>query len=414
MPPRIYLDHAATTPLAPEVFAAMSPFLAGAYGNPSSLHLAGREARIAVEAAREKVAQALGAKPSEIVFTSGGTEGDCLAVLGGTRRGDGRRTRDEGRKKQQRREEETTTTETGRPHVLTTAIEHHAVLHACAQLEREGFEVSRILPGPDGAVRTADVNQSIRAETVLVSVIHSNNETGVVQPVEDLGRRKEGENTPLFHIDAVQSFGKIPVRVSDLGCDLLTISAHKISGPKGVGALYVREGIAIEPLQFGGGSEFGLRPGTENVAGIVGLAAAIERTLSRMSETVPRMSALRDRLESGLRGRIPDLHINGANAPRICNVLNCAIPGMDGETLLLRLDARGVAASTGAACSAGDTEPSQVLLAMGLSRDLARASLRFSLGPENTMEEIEATIRIVEEEVERLRGMGEPLDGTVV
>lgn len=443
---RIYLDHAATTPLAPEVLAAMTPFLTGTFGNPSSLHLAGREARIAVEAARERVAEALGAKPSELVFTSGGTEGDALAVLGGGRRRteEGRGRREEGRKKQRKKETtettkttETTETEDGRPHVVTSAIEHHAVLHACAQLEREGFDVSRVPPGPDGTVRAASVVRAIRPETVLVSVMHSNNETGAVQPVAEIGRairrcvstvpalrpspsppplggRGATTRDALFHIDMVQSLGKIPVLVSVLGCDLVTISAHKINGPKGVGALYIREGTAIEPLQFGGGSEFGLRPGTENVAGIVGLAAAVERVLSRMQETVPVVSALRDRLEAGLRERIPDLRVNGADAPRVCNILNCTIPGVDGEALILRLDARGVAASTGAACSAGDTEPSHVLLAMGLSRELARASLRFSLGPENTMEEIETAIRIVEEEVGRLRGIPEPSDGRIV
>ncbi|MBI3097746.1 MAG: cysteine desulfurase [Planctomycetes bacterium] len=476
--PRIYLDHAATTPLAPEVLAAMTPFLTSRYGNPSSLHTAGREARIAVEAARERVAEALGAKPGEIVFTSGGTEGDSLAILGAARgragslgadrggthtneesgmrndegrgkKDDGRGTTDEGRRM---RDEGRETTDEGRrtkgegrgvrsderkkgkgrptamdgageaemagPHVIATSIEHHAVLHCCDQLRREEFEVALVPPAADGVVSADAIAARLGPGTLLLSVMHTNNETGVIQPVEEIGRRLRARSGaarpsppprgmgegPLFHVDAVQSFGKRPVDVNALGCDLAVISAHKINGPKGVGALYIREGTPIEPRQFGGGSEFGIRPGTENVAGIVGLAAAVDLTLARLAEAAPRTAALRDRLETGLRERLPDLRVNGAGAPRICNVLNCTIPGVDGEVLLLRLDARGVAVSTGAACSAGDTEPSHVLLAMGLSRELARASLRFSLGPENTMEEVDRAIGAVTEEVGRLRG----------
>jgi len=384
---RAYLDYNATTPVDPAVLEAMLPYLADDYGNASSIHSAGQRARAAVEAARESVAALLDAKPGEIVFTSGGTEADNLAVLGSVAASRSPATEGHPRK-----------------HVITTTIEHHAALHACQELEKRGAEVTYVPVGGDGVVDPDDIRRVLRPETILISVMHANNELGTIQPIEEIGRIAAGAGI-LLHCDAVQSAGKMPLSADALGVDLLSISAHKMYGPKGAGALYVRTGTRLEPLFRGGHHERDRRPGTENVPGIVGLGKAAEIAHARMAEDADRIRALRDRFEHSLLARIPNVRVNGDRERRASNTSNVTFSGAGGEALVIALDLQGVACSTGAACSSGAIEPSHVLLAIGLSHDDARSSLRFSLGRQTTADEIDGAMAVIPGAVERLRAL---------
>lgn len=378
---RFYFDHNATTPVAPEVLEAMTPVFLEDFGNASSVHAFGQAARRRLEEARREVARFLGAEPGEIVFTSGGTEADNLAVLGLVRH-DPR----------------------PRKHVITSAIEHPAVLEACAQLEREGVEVTRVPPDSRGVVDPDAVRRALRPETVLVSIMHVNNELGTIQPVAEIARLAH-EAGAWMHSDGVQAVGKAPVNVRELDVDLYSISAHKIYGPKGVGALYVRQGVPVGRIQFGGHHERDRRPGTENVPGAVGLAASLALLARDFDREVERLARLRDRLEQRIRARIPEVRINGEGACRCANTSNLCFRGVDGEALLIALDLAGFAVSSGAACSSGASEPSHVLTAIGLSRRDARSSLRISMGRVNTEEQVDALVETLVEAVARLRAL---------
>lgn len=357
--------------MSPEVIQALLPALTEVYGNPSSVHHDGQTARQRLEAARVDVCALLHCSPKDLVLLSGGTEGDNLALFGAVR-----------------------ASTRPRRHLLTSAIEHPAVLNACAQLEREGVDVTYLPPSPEGLIDPRQVARALRPETVLVSVMHANNETGVVQPLEDIGRvvREAGA---LMHSDGVQAAGRIPVDLASLPVDLYTISAHKFYAPKGAGALFVRQGVTLSPLQFGGRHERSRRAGTENVPGIVAMGAAARLAAQDLAAEQRRLTRLRDRLEQGIVSRIPDVRVNGAAAPRVPNTTNIAFDGVDGEAMVIALDLRGFALSTGSACSSGAVEPSHVLTAMGLSRDAARSSLRFSLGRANTEEQVDELIEAV-------------------
>lgn len=378
----VYLDYNATTPVDARVLEAMLPYFGEAFGNASSIHSAGQHARAAVDRARESVAALLGASPAEIVFTSGGTEADNLALLGCA----------------------AAIQPATKKHVITTAIEHHAVLNACQELERRGVEVTYVRADADGIVDPDAIRRALKPGTVLISLMHANNEIGTIQPVEEIGRIA-AEADIYFHSDAVQSAGKLPIDVNRLGVDLLSISAHKIYGPKGVGALYVRPGTPLEPLLFGGHHERDRRPGTENVSGIVGLGKAAELARIHLHEDSARLSALRDRLEDALLEAIPNTCVNGNRQRRVSNTVNVTFPGAGGEALLIALDLEGIACSTGAACSSGSVEPSHVLTAIGLSDDEARSTLRFSLGRNTKPEEIETAIRVIPRAVGRIRAL---------
>jgi cysteine desulfurase len=382
---RIYFDNNATTPLLPEVFEAMRPYFGEHFGNASSIHHHGQETRAAVERARESVAQLLGCRVSEIVFTSGGTESDNLAIFGLANAGD---------------------------HIITSTIEHHAVLNASKRLEDKGCEVTYVPVDACGVVDPDDVKRALRSNTKLITIMMANNETGVVQPVEDIGE-VACEADVYFHSDAVQAAGKIPIDVNQIGCDLLAISGHKLHAPQGVGALYVRKGTALEPMVYGGRHERSRRAGTENVPGIVGLGRAAELARIGLERgDAEKMTLLRDRLERALV-KIESAGVNGANAHpsgasvghprRVPNTTSVRFDGIDGEALVIALDLKGLAVSTGAACSSGTIEPSHVLTAMSLRPDQARASIRFSLGKQNTAEEVELALRLVAESVARLR-----------
>jgi len=376
---RYYFDHNATTPVAPEVLRAMEPCFTGVYGNASSIHWFGQQARMLLEQARRQVAGLLGARPQEIVFTGGGTEANNLAILGAVR----------------------SSTRAPR-HVVTTTTEHPCVLDACRALEREGVDVTLVRVGADGLVSPGDIRAALRPETVLVSVMCANNETGVIQPIREIAAMAR-EAGALVHTDGVQATGKIPIDVRDLGVDLYSLSAHKIYGPKGAGALYIRRGVKLSPIVFGGHQERDRRPGTENVSGAVGLGAAADlarRTLAAESE---RLAALRDRLERALIERAGEAGVNGAGAPRVPNTTNIHFDYLEGESLVIALDLAGMAVSTGAACSSGSVEPSHVLTAMGMRPERARASIRFSLGRQTTAEQVDALVAAVGESVVRLR-----------
>ena len=360
MPAPIYLDHAATTPVRREVFEAMEPFYGPRFGNPSSTHRWGREARAALDEARERVARCLGANTDEICFTSGGTEADNLAVLGPWRARDTKRTA-----------------------VISTAIEHKAVLASVHQAAREGAE-ERIAPVTrDGVVDVTAFDSLLGDDVALCSIMWVNNEIGTIQPIPELARRAQKHGT-VFHTDAVQAFGKIPVDVRETPVDLLTISGHKIGAPKGCGAIFIRRGTALESLLHGGSQDRGRRPGTENVAAAVGLARAAELALEEREREMARLGALRDRLESALLERIPDAMVHGRGAPRAPHILNLSVPGTDSESLLMALDLAGVACSSGSACQSGSVTPSHVLEALGVPRELASAAVRMSLGSMTT------------------------------
>lgn len=386
---RAYLDYNSTTPVEPEVLAAMLPYLAENFGNASSIHSAGQAARSAVDRARESIASLIGAKPAEIVFTSGGTESDNLAILGIA-----------------------AAATSPRRHIITTAIEHHAILHAAQALEKQGIAVTYVPVGRDGIVSPDEIRGVLRPETVLISVMHANNELGTIQPLEEIGKIA-GEADVYFHSDAVQAAGKVPLDVNRIGVDLLSISAHKIYGPKGVGTLYVRSGTHLEPQFYGGHHERDRRPGTENVPGIVGLGKAVEFAQMNLAADATRIRALRDRLEEALLASIPSVRVNGDRARRTFNTTNLTFAGAAGEALLIALDLQGVACSAGAACSSGAVEPSHVLLAAGLTPDEARSSLRFSLGRPSTEEEINHAIAVIPAVVQKLREIS-PLSSTMV
>lgn len=375
------MDNAATTSLKPEVLEAMMPYLTGKYGNPSTLYLEGREAREAVEQARERTARALGAEPEEIYFTSGGTEADNWAI-----RGVAFACREKGN------------------HIITSQIEHHAVLHPCEYLEKHGFRVTYLPVDSDGLVDPGDVSEAIGQDTVLVSIMFANNEIGTIEPVAEIARicREKGV---LFHTDAVQAVGHVPVNVEKLGVDLLSLSAHKFHGPKGIGALYVRKGVRLDPFIHGGGQERNRRAGTENVAGIVGLGAAIELASSSLEERAARMAALRDKLIDGVLEKVPDVRLNGHRTMRLPGNAHFCFRFIEGESLLLNLDVKGVSASSGSACTSGSLEPSHVLLALGLPHEMAAGSLRLTLGDDNTQEDVDRVLEILPETVNKLRMM---------
>lgn len=377
---RIYADHNATTPLAPEVLETMLPYLRQQFGNPSSVHFHGREARAAIDDARLRVARLLGCRESEVVFTGGGTEADNTAIFGVARA-----RRSKGR------------------HIITSRIEHHAVLHACDHLEKRGeCEVTRLPVNRDCLVDPDDLRRALRPDTVLVSIMSANNETGTIQPTKALAAICRERGVP-FHTDAVQSFGKMPVDVNDWGVDLLTIAAHKFYGPKGVGVLYVRSGTKFEPLVFGGSHETERRAGTENVAGIVGLATAAERAVLKQPTEQVRLRDLTEAFVAGLGQRLSGVHRNGHPAQRVPNTVNLSFEGCDGEALLFKLDLEGVAVSGGSACAAGALEPSHVLAAMGLPTELAGTALRFSFGESTTREDVDHLLALLPKIVSGLR-----------
>ena len=375
------MDHSATTPVAPEVLAAMLPYFGEKFGNASSLHRSGREAKEALEDSREKVAALLGARAEEIIFTSGGTESDNLAL-----KGIARKNRKHGK------------------HIITTQIEHPAILETCRALEKEGFEVTYLPVTGEGLVELSTLEASIRPDTILISVMHANNEVGTIQPLEEIGRLA-AERDIYLHSDAVQSVGKIPVNVDDLGVDLLSLSAHKLYGPKGVGALYIRKGTKLESIIQGGGHERRLRSGTENISGIVGLARAAELAERDMPREAERLAGLRDRLAELVLGKVKEAWINGTMKKRLPGNLNFGFKYVEGESLLLFLDSKGICVSTGSACSSHKLEPSHVLMSLGLKAEECHGSLRITLGMSNTLDEVEYVAESIVEAVERFRGI---------
>ncbi|HZK56072.1 MAG TPA: cysteine desulfurase NifS [Desulfosporosinus sp.] len=387
---RIYLDHSATTPVDPEVAAIMMTYYTEKYGNPSSVHSFGREARQALEEARRQVAELIGATPNEITFTSGGTESDNLAIIG---------TAEAMSKKGK--------------HLITSAIEHHAVLETCEFLAKNGYELTIIPVDEEGIVSVEDVRKAIRPDTILISVMHANNEVGSIQPIAEIGNLAK-EHGITFHVDAVQSLGKIPINVQELNVDLLTVSSHKIYGPKGVGALYARKGVRLAPRAHGGSQEKKRRSGTENTPGIIGFGKACELIGKRMVKEHARQIILRDRLMNGIIERIKHVKVNGPiGEKRLANNVNVSIRFVEGESLLLSLDMLGIAASSGSACTSGSLDPSHCLLAMGLVHEIAHGSLRLSLGSQNTEEEIDYVLEQLPKIVERLRMMSPLYDQAI-
>ncbi|MGA3132322.1 MAG: cysteine desulfurase family protein [Terracidiphilus sp.] len=388
---RVYCDANATTPLAPEVLEAMRPYLMEEFGNASSIYFEGQRARKAVDRARETLAAFFRCREAEVVFNSGGTEGDNTAIFGLVRAGD---------------------------HLITTAIEHSAVLRAAERVAERGAEVTFIAPRANGLIDPEEIRRALRAatrqtsSTKLISVMLANNETGVLQPVEEIGKIA-AEAGAFFHIDAVQGAGKVEFDVRGFGCHLCSISAHKMHGPKGVGAMYARRGTSLEPLIVGGSHERRQRAGTENVPGIVGLGKAAELAMESLADgTVERIAALRDRLEAGIL-QIAGTRVNGAGAPRVANTTNIRFEQLEGEALVIALDLKGVAVSGGSACHSGSTEPSHVLMAMGLDKNAARASLRFSLLRTATEEDVDHVLRVVPQAVEHLRALSPEVAGTL-
>lgn len=377
---RIYLDFAATTPLDPRVVEAMLPHLGGAFGNPSSLHATGRRARRAIEDAREQIAHTLACQPTEILFTSGGTESDNCAALGIAR---AQRAAGRGN------------------HVVTSRIEHHAVLHACAQLEAEGFRVTYLPVDEYGTVDPHAVAAALSRNTVLVSVMSVNNEIGAILPVQEIASICRSRDVPI-HTDAIQAMGNLEVSFADWGVDALSLTAHKCYGPKGVGLLVLRQGLPFQPLMSGGGQEREQRPGTENVSGIVGMALALRLTQEERNRRVTHAQALSERLKRGIAARIPWAQLNGHPTQCVSNIVNVSFPGLSNEILLLRLDLAGVEVSNGAACTSGTVEPSHVLRALGKSEEAAAGALRFSIGKDTTEADIDAALEVLENTVNNL------------
>ena len=377
---RIYADNAATTKMSRTAVEAMQPYLSQIYGNPSSLHSAGQEAAQALFAARQTVAEQLGCEARELTFTSGGSEADNMALVSAAMLG--------ARK--------------GKKHIISTAFEHHAVLHTLARLEKQGFEVTLLDVHENGLVTAQDVEQALRPDTCLVSVMYANNEIGTIQPIAQIGALCR-ERGVLFHTDAVQAAGHLPINVAEQNIDLLSLSAHKFHGPKGVGALYARRGIALTNLIEGGAQERGKRAGTENIPGIVSMAAALQEACAGMEKNAAYVTALRDRLIEGL-SKIPHGALNGDRTHRLPGNVSFCFEGIEGESLLLLLDDKGICASSGSACTSGSLDPSHVLLAIGRPHEVAHGSLRLTLCEENTTEEVDEIIRAVTETVEYLRG----------
>ena len=387
--PRFYFDHNATTPVSPAVLEVLVPALLEVYGNASSIHQHGQIAKQKLEIARRQTAGLLHCDPKELVFLSGGTEADNLAILGTVRSHQAR----------------------GK-HVITSAIEHPAVLNPARQLEREGVQVSYVRVGSDGVVDPDDVKRALRPETILISVMHANNEVGTIQPIREIAAIAR-EAGILMHVDGVQAAGKIPVDVKELGVHLYSISGHKLYAPKGIGALYVKHGTRISPIQFGGHHERERRPGTENVPGAVALGLAAETALDQLADETSRLAALRDRLEAGILKRVPATGLSGAASLRTPNTTNIFFDGLEGEAMVISLDLKGFAVSSGSACSSGAVEPSHVLLAIGLPRERARASLRFSLGRSNTEEQVDALVEAVAESAAQLRKLSPTYSASV-
>ncbi len=385
---KVYLDNAATTALSPKVLEKMMPYLTDIYGNASSPHSFGQTARIGVEHAREQVARAINADPSEIVFTGCGTESDNTVLFGVVERyakkGD---------------------------HIITTNVEHHAILHSCAALEKKGIKVTYLPVDKDGLVTPEQVRDAITDKTILVSVMFANNEVGTIMPIPEIAAVCH-EKGVLFHTDAVQAAGHIPIDVKTMGIDMLSISGHKFHGPKGVGVLYERKGIRLPSYIIGGEQEKGRRAGTENVAGIVGLGEALELAVTNMSETSARMTRMRDRLIEGIEATIPEVKLNGHRTKRLPNNVNFSIKYIEGESILLMLDMAGIAASSGSACTSGSLDPSHVLLALGLTHEVAHGSVRMTLGDDTTDEDIDYVLETLPKVAHRLRAMSpiSPID----
>ena len=378
---KVYLDNAATTALSPRVLEAMLPYFTQYYGNPSSVHAFGREAKQGLDKARDQVAKALHCEPSEVIFTGCGTESDNTVLLGVAQRYG-----DKGK------------------HIITTNVEHHAILHTCEYLEKQGYSVTYLPVDQDGLVTAEQVAAAIRPDTILVSIMFANNEVGTIMPIQEIGAMCK-EKGVLFHTDAVQAVGHIPVDVQAMHIDMLSLSAHKFHGPKGVGALYCRKGIRLPSYIMGGAQERGRRAGTENVAGIVGLGAAIQLATEQLEENRAKMTALRDRLMTGIQARISEVKLNGHPTNRLPNNVNFSFKYIEGESILLMLDMNGIAASSGSACTSGSLDPSHVLLALGLPHEIAHGSVRLTLGDETTEEDIDYTIDVLEKTVARLRAM---------
>jgi cysteine desulfurase len=381
---RVYLDNSATTPVEREVAEAMMPYFTEKFGNASSIHFFGQEARSAIDRARHQVAEIINARPAEIVFTSGGTEANNLAIRGLLEAND----------------------KYGR-HVITSAIEHSAVKEVCQDLEKRGYEVTYLPVYADGIVKIEDVEKAIRMDTILISIMTANNEIGTIQPVEEIGklvrRLREGGKKIWFHTDAVQAIGKIKVDVEEIGCDLLSLSAHKIYAPKGVGALYVRRGVRLHKQNIGGHQERERRGGTESVPHIVAFGKACELVKNNLAETAAHLKNLRDRFEQGIGENISDFESNGNRENRLPSISNVSFRFIEGEGLLINLDLQGVAVSTGSACSSGSLEPSPVIRALGRSDELARGAIRFSFGKDNTPEDVEYVLEVLPQAIENLR-----------
>lgn len=377
---KIYLDNAATTALSPKVLEAMMPYLTTVYGNPSSVHAFGQEAKKGLDAARDQVAAALNCTPGEVIFTGCGTESDNTAILGVAEK-----YKNKGK------------------HIITSSVEHHAVLHTCEHLQKQGYEVTYLPVDEYGRVTAEQVREALREDTILVTIMFANNEVGTVMPIPEIAAVCH-EKGVLFHTDAVQAIGHVPVDVKAMGIDMLSLSAHKFHGPKGVGALYCRKGIKLPSYIMGGAQEKGRRAGTENVAGIVGLGAAIKLACDNLSENAAKMTILRDRLMRGL-AEIPEVKLNGHPTERLPNNVNYSMKYIEGESILLKLDLSGIAASSGSACTSGSLDPSHVLLAMGLPHEIAHGSVRLTLGDDTTQEDIDYTIEQLKEIVAYLRAM---------
>ena len=381
MKTKIYLDYAATTPVRPEVLEESLPYFTEYYGNASGIYGVAKESKKALEHAREQVAHAIGARKDEIIFTAGGSESDNMALRGVAE----------------------ALAEKGK-HIITTQIEHHAILHTCAYLEKKGFRVTYLPVDEMGKVDPAAVEAAICPDTILISIMFANNEIGTIEPIAQIGAIAK-KHRVLFHTDAVQAVGHVKIDVEAMQIDLLSMSGHKLGAPKGIGALYIRKGTPIRSLLYGGGQEFGKRAGTENIPGIVGLGKAIEIADTTMEETLPKLTAMRDRLINGILERVPDCRVNGDRVDRLPGNVNISFIGIEGESLLLLLDALGIAASSGSACTSGSLDPSHVLLAIGLPHEIAHGSLRMTLDYDNTDEEIDYVLEKLPGIVERLRQM---------
>ncbi|MDN5323181.1 MAG: cysteine desulfurase [Clostridia bacterium] len=378
---RVYMDHSATTPVRPEVAQVVTKYFTETFGNASSVHAFGREARKGVETAREQIANLIKAKPEEIFFTSGGTEADNMAIIGTALAN-----KDKGK------------------HIITTQIEHHAVLDTCKYLEKQGFEVTYLPVDAEAMLDMETLKKAIRKDTILITIMHVNNEVGTILPIKEIGAIAK-ENNILFHVDAVQSFGKLPINVNQMNIDMLSASGHKIYAPKGIGCLFLRKGTKLSPIMFGGAQERKRRPGTENVPGIVGFGLAAELAGKEMEEENKRLTKLRDKLIDGILEKIPESQLNGHRTQRLPGNVNVSLRYIEGESLLLMLDLKGIAASSGSACTSGSLDPSHVLMAMGICHEIAHGSLRLTLGKINTEEDIDYVLEVLPEIVEKLREM---------